>query len=416
MNNKKHRTLSVSAKIFGVVAFCLISLIGISGFSIYQMQQIGTELEGITERDIPLTSILTKLTTHQLEQTISYERAAKYGEHYGDNNHATELYNKSKIHFQELTAIVDNEIIKGEKIAQDALSHAANEAEKKEFQHIFDVLKKVERDHHDYDKQAHIIFSLLEAGKQKEAIELEEKFESQTENLIHELEELLFEVEKFTADAALTAEQHEILALRLLIILSVIVLVFATITSFLIVKKSLTGPLQQLVISIDGLLAGDTATVIDVKNNDEIGKVAEALNIFRGKLNENNQLQAEAAEQKKTSRKSSKAGPIGYGERARNVCWKCYSFSFCCSNTNAIICRNHEHHSQRNRHPSPCGIFCVRSSIPQCTNCCLCHRRAFLFSSGNHTPSSRIINNNRTSRYRKSKRQHHRSEYGRNGG
>ncbi|WP_120496993.1 Tar ligand binding domain-containing protein [Kiloniella sp. EL199] len=227
MQNIKNKMTSVSAKILGVIALCMLSLMSVSGFSIYQMQQIGEELEGIAEQNIPLTNILTKITTHQLEQAISYERAAKYGEHRTDDAHFGELYDKAKKSFQDLTILVDEEILKGEEIAADAISRAHNEAEFKEFTHVLEVLKKVEKEHHDYDKHANEIFNLLEAGKLKEAFAAEEKFEAEAEQLIHELEEILFEVEEFTANAALAAEHHEIFALRVLIILTIVVLILA---------------------------------------------------------------------------------------------------------------------------------------------------------------------------------------------
>ncbi|WP_085899921.1 methyl-accepting chemotaxis protein [Kiloniella majae] len=304
MKNINRPKLSVSAKILGVIALCLMSLIGVSGFSIYQMQQIGTELEGIAERDIPLTNILTKITTHQLEQTVSYERASKYGEHRKDDPHLGKLYDKAKKHFQELTILVDAEIIKGEEIAAMALANAHGEVERKEFKHVLDVLKKIEQEHHDYDKHANEIFKLLEAGENKKAIVLEENFEKEAEQLVHELEELLFEVEQFTALAALTAEQHEIFALRILIILTIVVLILASLISYVLVRKNITSPLGKVVAAIENLLAGDTKTPVEIVSNDEIGKVAKALNIFREKLAENEELQIEATAQRERAEKA----------------------------------------------------------------------------------------------------------------
>ncbi|WP_020591356.1 methyl-accepting chemotaxis protein [Kiloniella laminariae] len=291
-------TLSVSAKILGIVTLCLLSIFTISSFAIYQMKQIGTELESIAKQDIPLTNILTNITTHQLEQIISYERATKYGEHLKDDSHANELYKENKIRFQQQTVQVDEEILKGEKIAAEAISHAHTPADKEEFQHVLDTLKKVEKAHHDFDKQANDIFLLIETSRIKEAIEAEEKFEQQTGALTHELEELLFEVGKFTTKAALKTEQHEIFALRVLIILSISIFIFTTFASVVLVKKTISTPLKSIVLALEKLLAGDTDSEIEVLNNDEIGKVAHALAIFRGHMSENKKLQAEAEKQK----------------------------------------------------------------------------------------------------------------------
>ncbi|WP_053005895.1 methyl-accepting chemotaxis protein [Kiloniella spongiae] len=319
MLNIKDRMTSVSAKILGIVALCLLSLMGVSGFSIYQMQQIGTELESIAELDIPLTNILTKITTHQLEQSVSYERAAKYGEHRTDDAHIGELYDKAKKSFADLTVLVDEEILKGEEIAQNAINLAHNEVELKEFTHVLEVLKKIEKEHHDYDKHANEIFDLIEAGKFKEALAAEEKFEAEAQHLVHELEEILFEVEDFTAKAALTAERHEIFALRILIILTIVVLALAIVISFVLVRRSITTPLEQVVVAIGRMLSGDTQTVVEVKSNDEIGKVAKALNIFREKLEENNKLQAEAETLKERAAKAAEQARLDMAQNLEDT-------------------------------------------------------------------------------------------------
>jgi methyl-accepting chemotaxis protein len=64
---KTARSLSVSAKISAVVAFCLMALIGTNGFGVYKMQLINYEIEAIADRDIPLTKIIQQVTVHQLE-------------------------------------------------------------------------------------------------------------------------------------------------------------------------------------------------------------------------------------------------------------------------------------------------------------------------------------------------------------
>ena len=314
MNKNSPSSLSVGAKVLGVVSLCLIAMVSLSGFSIFQMQKIGTELEAIAEQDIPLTNMLTAITTHQLEQTIDYERATKYGEQLSRDPHAAELYTEAKKRFEAFTLKIEDEIIKGEALAEKSLSNAHNAEEKKEFQHVLDGLIKIEHAHKEYDHQAEQIFHLLEAGNIEEAVKLEEAFEHNIEELNHELEALLFQVGDFTAEAALTAESHEIFALRMLTILTAAIAVIVGAISFLLVKMYIAAPLSSLVRSLDRLLAGDTDTVVKVKNNDEIGKVSHALNIFRENLIENKKLQAEAEALKKEREEAAVKARLGMAD------------------------------------------------------------------------------------------------------
>ena len=43
------------------------------------MHQIGGRIESIAKRDLPLTEALTKITVHQLEQVVHFERAVRAG-------------------------------------------------------------------------------------------------------------------------------------------------------------------------------------------------------------------------------------------------------------------------------------------------------------------------------------------------
>jgi methyl-accepting chemotaxis protein len=69
------KSLSVGTKIYGVVGICLALLMAVGGVSIWQMNLIGQEIEGIAERSVPATDALATVTVHQLEQEIAMQLA-----------------------------------------------------------------------------------------------------------------------------------------------------------------------------------------------------------------------------------------------------------------------------------------------------------------------------------------------------
>jgi methyl-accepting chemotaxis protein len=101
---------SVRSKIAAIVGLIVLFMIGISGTGIVQFNKIGIELEGIAERDIPLTEILTKITTHQLEQAIHLERAIRYGEVLTQSASNKEHFSASVESFKHLAEKVNKEI------------------------------------------------------------------------------------------------------------------------------------------------------------------------------------------------------------------------------------------------------------------------------------------------------------------
>ena len=71
--------LTIGFKIYSIVGLCLFLLAGVGGIAIWQMDKIGAELEAIAEQDIPLSNALSKVTIHQLEQAVYFERALRLG-------------------------------------------------------------------------------------------------------------------------------------------------------------------------------------------------------------------------------------------------------------------------------------------------------------------------------------------------
>ena len=66
--------MKVAARIAGIVSILLIATALVAATAITMMNDIGEELAGIAERDLPLIENLTAITEHQLEMAIWMER------------------------------------------------------------------------------------------------------------------------------------------------------------------------------------------------------------------------------------------------------------------------------------------------------------------------------------------------------
>ncbi len=278
---KRGWSLKVGTKIMAVVGFCLLMLITVAGISIWQMNNIGAEIEGIAERDILLTTIVTTITIHQLEQAINFERAMRYGEEMQESADSRKPFEEAVKKFEELTVKVDKEIIEGEELVEKDIKAAATEVERKEFEHVLTALKKIEGEHADFEKHAREVFKLLIAGNVSVAHGLAEKIEVEEEQLDHELEALVEELEKFTLEAARTAEEHEKTAVLQMSIISIVGLLVALALALFIIRRSIARPLSEVVTALEALTAGDFSVEITARSDDEIGAVANALGIFK---------------------------------------------------------------------------------------------------------------------------------------
>jgi methyl-accepting chemotaxis protein len=292
-------SFSVGTKIAVVVGLCLTLMAGVSATGIWTMQKIGLEIESIAEHDVPLTEIVSKITVHQLEQAINFERAVRFGEEMVHMPKARAHFETAVKKFEALSAKVDKEIKEGEHLADEAVKAAHTQAEKAEFRHVLSALKTIEKHHHDFEVHAMDAMKLLLAGKVPAALKLTESIEIEEEKLDHELEALLTEIEKFTKDAAHQAEADEKFGIKLLMIVSAVGLVVGAIMAWFVITRLIARPLSKVVSSLESLTAGDTEVEIEVEARDEIGAVAEALIMFRDTMVEAKRLETLAAQKER---------------------------------------------------------------------------------------------------------------------
>ena len=191
-NVTSRKGATIGQKIIAIVGLCIGLLIVVAVTGIVQMQRIGVEITEIAEQDLPMIEIVSAITVHQLEQAVNFERALRYGE----------------------------EILEGEHLAEAAIVAATTEEARAEFEHILSALETIEQEHADYDKHAIHAMELMAEGDVEEAVESAVAIEIEEEELDHELEALLEEIEKFTEHSAVAAEEHEKFGIMLMIIVS----------------------------------------------------------------------------------------------------------------------------------------------------------------------------------------------------
>jgi len=291
-------SMKVGTKIFALVGLCLGLLTLTAGTGIWQMNKIGVEIVGIAERDLPLTKSLTKVTVYQLEQAVEFERGIRLGETMSERPEIVADYDKSVKKFEALTVKIEKEFKLAETISGEAKEAVASLEEREIFESTLTSLKYLDKLHMDYDMLSRQVFSLIKAGDINEARAIIPKIEMEQEELVVGLEKLLFEVEEFTLKAAVTAEAHEKFALILMIAISVFAFVVGLISAIVLIKRSITRPLNEVVTGITALTSGDLSLEVKVYNDDEIGAVAKAYAVFRENLVRTRQLEKEQEEKR----------------------------------------------------------------------------------------------------------------------
>ena len=303
---KQPISYGVGLKVYAIVGLVLVFLISIAVYSVYQMSNIGREIEGIAERDLPLNGALMKVTTHQLEQAIQLERALRLSGTIESQNRSKALYEKSFKKFKELALIVEKEIVQAETIAKTALNTTNDPKTNKLFKEVAKELKKVRKFHKSFDKHAFEIFQYTKEGNISAASANLPTLMKEEEYLTKALEEMLFKVEGFTEHAAKIAEEHEKFALKVLVILSLVATGAGIILSWFLVRKTIITPLSEVINGLNALAEDDMSVDVKVYSHDEIGSVAKAYRVFKETLQKAKELKEQQEIQKQKAEEERK--------------------------------------------------------------------------------------------------------------
>jgi len=276
----KHIKISHKIYILGLTQLLLMLVMG--AVALTQMFKIGSELVDIAEKNIPLTSSITKLTSHQLEQNILIERATfnavliKQG------------IAKSKQNFDDLTTqintlsnTIEQEISNIEAFVQQSINQLNNESTIKEYQGVLSKVKNIKRHTETFFEESGKFLNFVETAPIDEIAQKASLIKANEDKLQHEIVDLLIDIQAFTLKSSLQAEEDEKSGvLWILFALSIAVIVGLTLP--LIIARSITKPIKELSARLNEIAQGDGDLTIALNDasKDETGDVARAFNAF----------------------------------------------------------------------------------------------------------------------------------------
>lgn len=295
-------SITIKQKVYFLAFLGVFLGVCISAGSIYSINAVGVKLKQIAEEDIPLTKKVTAITVHQLEQAISLERAARYGEIMNMNTVNSQA---ARVHFQKdiakfwkLAKKVDAEILDAEETAAHIIEiEQDNQKIVDEFTHVLKMLKQIEKEHKTFDDHAKELFALYKQGNVYAAEKLALKIEKEEGHLDHALEELLFELTNFTEAAALEAEHLEQNVIKILMFSSAIT-TFLFLMIAISIVRGIVRPLLATKQYAEELSTGN----MDVKQpthnfKDEINDMMQSLSVFKENAIEAKSLRQQQREQ-----------------------------------------------------------------------------------------------------------------------
>lgn len=273
--------MSISQKVY-LLGFSKLALMLIMGWvSISSMNSIGKELVDIAEEDIPLTRALTQITEHQLQQAILFERFLLHtlmssqgkfdsGKLVSESNKVTDLIKKTK-----------QEIFDTEDFIKKAIPLLHSEEAKQEYSKLLRELKLIDKDYLLLEQRVNEVMQMGLNQDIDNMLSQAKSVEELEDNIDNRLVALLDEIQEFTLLAALTAEKHEQDAIKIIMAVFVLAIVWGSIMPTL-VARAITKPINFLNERLKELADGDGDLRIRLSDTakDETGALARSFNDF----------------------------------------------------------------------------------------------------------------------------------------
>ncbi len=288
------RKMTIKFKIYAFTILAIFIMVGISAGASYSLLYVGGKLKQIAEEDIPLTNLMSEATAHQLEQAVLFERAVRYAGTMGHDYAARKGYKKAKDKFFVYAKKVEGEILKAEDLVAYIIEAEQGSPEiVGKFSRVLETLKKIEREHTNFDNHVEAVFKQFDQGQIESATKLSVKVGAEADKIDRELEALMKKLNAFTVESVQETERVEYLMLKILAITCVLmVIVFGVISLTLV--RSILVPLLQTKKYAEGLAAGNLEVAApEAKFEDEIADMASSLSFFRESTREAIQLKEE---------------------------------------------------------------------------------------------------------------------------
>ncbi|WP_322107864.1 methyl-accepting chemotaxis protein [Vibrio algarum] len=273
--------LTIRSKMIVLITLLLTLVVAVGGFGYKQMQQISNELQSIIDEDIPLTEITTDIANKQLQGALLLEKSFRGAGLTGNQSRSevVELFSQ----FKALSFDIDSQLIEAEKILRDVSSTANADNLENQTAELNQSIVLLKREHLEYENLAQLLIDNIEKGDINSAEQRLPTLEQQQDRLNGQLKTFLMKIESLTEHALLKTEEHEVTAIRGIVVIGVIGIIIGILLGGFF-TRTLTTSLRIAVEASNQMADGDLNINLHSNVKDETGILLNAMNRMAQKL------------------------------------------------------------------------------------------------------------------------------------
>jgi len=279
MSTKKKTKASLLRR-SGFVIFLLVIL---GAIALIRITITHREIQDIADIDLPLIEVLTKIETNQLEQSILLERAIRYAQEKETVKLARVNFVISDSLFRDLAKRVDRDLLIADKQVTDAIETTDERAHLRTLKNLHLSLRKLEREHTDYENHALNVLLLLEQGDLENAILISYQVEKEEDAFNKRIEEALVRHEMFTETIVKVVEEDEILSRDTIVILTLAFVIVAIILAYAYSFR-IWKPLEDIRVGAVKLGEGQLDTRVQLRGSTMTEDIVHSFNAMAERL------------------------------------------------------------------------------------------------------------------------------------
>ena len=276
--------LTITQKFIFIASLLCSAIVLLSVLNTVRLSIMAEHIASIKDTDIPLTKKVSKLTEHQLEQEVYFEKAFRYAMMGLDNHHNQTSFDYAVKQFNFHDSNVRKELRDSLLFINNHQSSNKEQSIKPELLSLLQQLKTIESHHTQWSKDSNKAMTLLMQQQMAQAEQLSVKVEKQAEVLAKEVVNALQVIENFTAHAIDQLHDEEQKIIQDGIVLTIAALLIAAIVLWLM-NKSLSEQLLLMAESVNSLSQGKLKEKVSSKNvSKDLAVILNNINSLKEKL------------------------------------------------------------------------------------------------------------------------------------
>lgn len=224
--------MKLLTKLAGMVVILLAITFFVAGFGMVSITNVGENLRGIANADVPLLNSITRITMSQLEQSVWFERAlmsVEQDDWYSYEKAETELINTSYV--------ANNEFDVSMQLLKNTIEEVANEENSAKYADISRRLNEVFTEYTDLNEGTQEMLIHMKNGTISSTDIDMSAVKQQVQAVSEELLALTAEISGATQSLAVITKQQESDATSMMTVISVLTLFMAVALGFWIIRS-----------------------------------------------------------------------------------------------------------------------------------------------------------------------------------